>query len=88
MVAIPNTPGAANFFLKWPTTDANITTRSGHSFLAVVRKTIEYFSERITLSDNPNRVQHGFLLRQWCEIEEILVERAVVGDTGFADQNI
>jgi hypothetical protein len=36
----PYAPGAATFLLNWPTTDANIITRSGVSFLARVRSTI------------------------------------------------
>jgi hypothetical protein len=37
MKTIPAAPGAAEFLLNWPTTDANITSRSGASFLALVR---------------------------------------------------
>jgi hypothetical protein len=33
----PDAPGAAKFLLNWPTTDANITDRSGVSILAGVR---------------------------------------------------
>jgi hypothetical protein len=70
-------PGAAKFLLRWPTTDANITTRSGASFLARVRDNIKYFR-----SNNPERIQNQFTLRQWREIEEILVERGAI-DTGI-----
>jgi hypothetical protein len=80
-------PGAAIFLLSWPTTDANITDRSGASFLLKVRKTIEYFSERIALPENPDRVQHQFLLQQWREIEEMLMERGAI-DTGIAEHNL
>jgi ankyrin repeat protein len=69
MYSTPDAPGAAKFLLKWPTTDANITTRSGTSFLALVRKNVEHFSS------NPDGVQNQFLLLQWREIEEMLVER-------------
>jgi hypothetical protein len=75
MYTIPDAPGAAKYLLNWSTTDANITIRSGASFPARVRKAIEYYSEEIALPDNPNRVQHQFLLRQWREIEEMLMER-------------
>jgi hypothetical protein len=67
----PFTPGAAKFLLNWPTTDVNITTQSGASFLTKVREAIEIFAR----PDYPNRVQNKFLLRQWREIEEMLVER-------------
>jgi hypothetical protein len=71
---IPFAPGAAKFLLNWPTTDVNIFTRSGASFLAWVRRTVKAFSDDLALSPNP-RVQHQFLLQQWTEIEEMLVER-------------
>jgi hypothetical protein len=68
-------PGAAKFLLNWPTTDINITNRSGESFLVRVRIAVEDFSRRITFPDNPEQVQYQFLLQQWTEIEEMLVER-------------
>jgi hypothetical protein len=80
MYTIPYAPGAAKFLLYWPTTDANITSGSGASFLVWVRDAIERISE---LPDNPEQVQDQFLLQQWREIEEMLVERGAV-DTGIA----
>jgi hypothetical protein len=71
----PCSPGAVNFLLNWPTTDADIATRSGASFLAGVR-------EIIALPDNPGRIQEEFLLQQWREFEEMLVEREAA-DTGI-----
>jgi hypothetical protein len=41
---ILNAPGAAKFLLNWPTTDINITTGSGASFLARVRLTVKFFA--------------------------------------------
>jgi hypothetical protein len=79
---IPNGPGAAKFLLNWPTTDVNITTRSGASFLAIVRWTIAACSHEIALLDIPERVQKKFLLQQWREIEEMLVDRGA-RDTGI-----
>jgi hypothetical protein len=75
-------PGSAKFLLNWPTTDANITTRSGASFLDRVRADVKYVSDRIARPDGPERVGNQFLLRQWREIEEMLVERGAV-DTGI-----
>jgi hypothetical protein len=74
--------GAAKFLLNWPTTDANITSRSGASFLAWVRADVKYFSDQIARPGNADRIQHQFLLRQWREIEEMWVERGAV-DTGI-----
>jgi hypothetical protein len=78
MSTVSFAPGAAKFLLNWPTTDANITTQSGGSYLAGVRVDVKYFR-----SDHPERVEHQLALRQWREIEEMLVERGAV-DTGIA----
>jgi hypothetical protein len=75
MCTAPYTPGAAKFLLNWPTTDVNITTPSGESFLARVRATITDISDKVTLPANPDQVQHQFLLQQWREIEGMLAER-------------
>jgi hypothetical protein len=72
----PGAPGAAKFLLNWPTTDVNITTGSGVSFLAGVRTTITWFSDDgVAHPDYPDLLQHQFLHQQWREIEEMLVER-------------
>jgi hypothetical protein len=68
-------PGAAKVLLEWPTTDVNIIDRSGASFLALVRDAVSYFSDQVSLPDNPDRVKDQFVLQQWREIEEMLVER-------------
>jgi hypothetical protein len=69
MRAIVYAPGAATFLLNWPTTDVNITTLSGASFLTSVRSTIKDLSGRIL------DIQHHFLLQQWRSIESMVVER-------------
>jgi hypothetical protein len=79
---IPHAPGAAKFLLNWPTTDANITARSGASSFAKVRKAVEYLCDDVARPANPEQVQHQFLLQQWREIEEMLVERGAT-DTGI-----
>jgi hypothetical protein len=76
MCTNPDAPGAAKFLLNWPTTDVSMTTRSGASFLAKVCRTIKNFSNKVALPDNPDRVQHQFLLQQWREIEKMLVKRS------------
>jgi hypothetical protein len=77
MYTTPYSPGAAKFLLNWPTTDANIKTQSGQSFLAWVRSTMTIFSDQIGLPDNPDpdRIKQKFLLQQWCGIEDMLLER-------------
>jgi hypothetical protein len=79
---MPGAPGAAKYLLSWPTTDVNITMRSGESFLNRVRSIITTFSDDVARPDNPERLQNQFLLEQWRDIEEMLVERGTV-DTGI-----
>jgi ankyrin repeat protein len=83
MYTMPGAPGAAKFLLNWPTTDANITFRSGDSFQSEVRRTVEYFSDKVALPDNPETMQHQFAIQQWREIEEMLVlVKKGAADTG------
>jgi ankyrin repeat protein len=82
MFTLPGAPGAAKFLLSWPAPNVNSTSRSGASFLAKVRATVEEFSDKVVRPDNPDMVPHQFLLQQWREIEEMLVERGAA-DTGI-----
>jgi hypothetical protein len=89
MYTVMTAPGAAKFLLKWPTTDADITTQSGGSYLASVRAivTSSYIAlpdhpTYIALPDHPKRVQDQLMLQQWREIQEMLVERGAI-DTGI-----
>jgi hypothetical protein len=68
-------PGAAKFLLKWPTTDFNITIAFGASFPVAVERNLKAFSDKVAIPGNPNQVQDQFLLQQWLEIKEMLVER-------------
>ena len=76
MYTTPFAPGAAKFLLNLPTTDANITDRSGASFLDRVRLTITTLSDKV---DNPCQIENQFLLQQWRVIEKLLVERGAHG---------
>jgi hypothetical protein len=75
MSTTPDAPGAATFLLNWSTTDVNITTGFGVSFLTWVRSIITAISDEVTPPDNSDQVQHEFLLQQWRDIEVMLVER-------------
>jgi hypothetical protein len=75
-------PGAAKFLLNWPTTDINIINARGESILVRARHDVTFFSNKVALLDNPERVQHKFLLRQWRKIEKMLVEMGA-HDTGI-----
>jgi hypothetical protein len=83
MYTLPYSPGAAKFLLNWPTMDANIANRSGASFLAGLRSAITEISDKVAHPGIPDQIQvkDQFLLRQWREIEEMLVERGAT-DTG------
>jgi hypothetical protein len=77
MCTVPAAPGAAKFLLNWPTTVASITDRSGaSSFLTRVRNAVKCSSDQISRPDNPDQIQHQFLLHQWRDIEVMLVERS------------
>jgi hypothetical protein len=83
MYTLPYSPGAAKFLLNWPTTDANITDRSGASFLAKLRLLIKEISDNIARPgpldqvqiQDQQQIQEQLLLRPWRSIEAILVER-------------
>jgi hypothetical protein len=75
MSTVELAPGAAKFLLNWPTTDVDITNQFRESFVARPRIAVEDFSRRTTFSDNPEQVQHQFLLQQWRDIGVMLVER-------------
>jgi hypothetical protein len=75
MCTTPNAPGAAKFLLNWPSTDINVSNRSGASFVVGVRKALKYFTDKVALPDNPDQIQDQFLLQQWREIEEMLAKK-------------
>jgi hypothetical protein len=78
----PAAPGAAKFLMNWPTTDVNINTQSRESFMDWVRIDVKDFSDKVALPDNSDQIQDQFVLRQWREIEEMLVE-GEAADTGL-----
>jgi hypothetical protein len=84
--SLPNAPGAATFLLNWPTTDANITTRSGDFFLATVRELIVSYFDCAGSPDNPEMVQDQFLLQQWREFEKMLVKKGA-RDPGYTSDS-
>jgi hypothetical protein len=59
MLTTPDTPGAAKFLLNWPTTDVDITARSGESFLARVRLSVEFFSTNLFALITPTGSSSG-----------------------------
>jgi ankyrin repeat protein len=84
---IPRSPATAKLLLEWQSTDVNVTTNQGDSYLALVRFTSTNFSDAVTRfsnSDQSDVVKSRFVLQQWREIEEILVEKGAV-DTKVID---
>jgi hypothetical protein len=75
MYTTPYAPGAAKFLLNWPTTDANITSRSGESFQSAVRGVLKQFIDKASRPDNPERVQHQFTIKQWLGVEVMLLQK-------------
>jgi hypothetical protein len=61
MYTVMTAPGPAKFLLKWPTTDANITTQSGWSYPASVRAIVT--SSYIARPDHPKRVLDQLMLQ-------------------------
>jgi hypothetical protein len=81
MWTVRDATGAAKFLLNWPTTDANIISQSGQSFPARVRSTISEISNYTVHQDRPDKDKYPFVLQQWRDIEDMLVERGA-HDTG------
>jgi hypothetical protein len=77
MYTIPDAPGAAKYLLNWPTTNTNITNRSGESFLDRVRLTITAYSHQSVMNPSGVQVNYGyqFKVQQWRDIEMMIVER-------------
>jgi hypothetical protein len=84
MCTTSTAPGAAKFLLNWPAADENITAGPGVSFLGLVRFAITQISDEAARPDSPDQVQQQFVLQQWREIEEMLVERDA-HNTGIAE---
>jgi hypothetical protein len=82
MYTVAHGPSAAKYLLNWPTTDPSISEQSGATFLGMVRSLIIAFSNEAANPENPERVQHKFLVQQWIEIEEMLLEKGA-RDTGI-----
>jgi hypothetical protein len=70
-------PSAAKVLIEWPTTNVNIVNQSGVSMLALVRELILKIVATVdTNHENPRiRAQDVFLLEQWREVENMLVEK-------------
>jgi hypothetical protein len=75
-------PGAAKFLLTYSEkTDPGILTNDGRSFLAMVRYSIAECKYRASMPHNPHPEIVLFLVKQWEEVEKLLVERGAL-DSG------
>jgi hypothetical protein len=61
-------PSAAKFLLNLPSTQVNVTSRSGESFLDIVKSIIKMYS-------NAKKIEDQLLFQQWRGVEEMLLER-------------
>jgi hypothetical protein len=73
MITASDAPGAAKFLLNWPTTNINVTDKSGESFIHMVRWIITFFSNQAQTTPLDDLDQ--LLLQQWRDIEKMLVEK-------------
>ena len=82
MCSIIWAPGAAKVLIEWPTTNFDIGDReSGRYVLALVRMVIKELSGAVDSLENPHslenprRAKDQFVLQQWREVEEMLLEK-------------
>jgi hypothetical protein len=79
----PHAPGAAKFLLTYSDkTDPDILTNDRQSFLAMVRSSIVEFTSIARLPRNPHPEMMLFQVKQWEEVEKLLVERGA-SDSGW-----
>jgi hypothetical protein len=71
MMTVADAAGAAKFLLNWPTTNINVTDKSGKSFIHRVRLIITLCTNQNVLLDDTLQL----LLQQWRDIEGMLVEK-------------
>jgi hypothetical protein len=74
-------PGAAKCLLKWPTTDVNITAKSGMSFLTCVSLAVKFFLTRLHSLITQTRLKINSCFssgvkskRCWCKWEQMIAE--------------
>jgi hypothetical protein len=81
---VPGAPGAAKFLLTYSNkTDPDILMNDGRSFLAMVRSCLEKCTAyTAALGPLPDRETYLFQVKQWKEVEKLLVERGTL-DIGW-----
>jgi hypothetical protein len=76
-------PGAAKFLLTYSNkTDPDIIVNDGRSFLAIVRDSIAEGTNEARLPNNPGKERLLFVLKQWEEVETLLIERGALDRVG------
>jgi hypothetical protein len=76
---VPSAPGAAKFLLTYSDkTDPDILTNDGRSVLNMVRSDIAYGKAEARLPHNTRSEIELFLVKQWEEVEKLLVERGAL----------
>jgi hypothetical protein len=80
---VPGAPGAAKFLLTYSDkTDPHVLPNNGRSFLAMVRSSIAEGKAEARLPDNPEKEILFFQVKQWEEVETLLIERGAL-DSGW-----
>jgi hypothetical protein len=72
-------PGVAKFLLTYSNkTDPDIVVNDGRSFLAIIRSGIAEGNYHVKLPRNPRSKKQLFRVKQWEEVEKLLVERGAL----------
>jgi hypothetical protein len=80
---IPGAPGAAKFLLTYSDkTDHDILMNDGQSLLGVVRSVVVEGTYKAQLPHNPEKEKVLFQVKQWEEVEKLLVERGAFDSAG------
>jgi hypothetical protein len=75
MCTVQMAPSAAKLLMEWPTTDVNLTAKSGKCILAMVRNTIDFLTHGCSFPWHP---RNQFLCQQWRDIEKLLVAKGAI----------
>jgi hypothetical protein len=75
MCSVQMAPSAAKLLMEWPTTDVNLTSKSGKCSLAMVRNTIDFLTHGCSFPWHP---RNQFLCQQWRDIEKVLLAKGAI----------
>jgi ankyrin repeat protein len=82
---VPSAPGAKFLLTYSDNTDPDIVMNDGRSFLALVRCCIAQGTAEARLSHNPEKEKLLFQVKQWEEVEKLMIERWALGGERVLD---